>query len=285
MSYKACNEVLGKIFKDCVNSPENTNIPTPWGVVLNGTGRFAAVAATAHNLVGVAKNEKGKYKIYYGSKNAGNWFFEIWSLWKSSLVFFVYSYLYWEFAFSGLHALQTYGLLTLGAIGLLLFGGRTAFCQRHLPVGLIAGGGSFRDGMVPCFVGTATAIGCFISAYSFMNGLQLGDADAFLKKWGSGNWGEIQQAVFFGIPTIVIFSMITQAAFTVNSLRVMVDVVAKTEHYTPELYGAGERSGLISQYSRLRSVSGPAFLWSLLFLLMTISMIGWSLLINFDMKL
>jgi len=98
--YKPCNEMLEPFVDDCANRPSGEGVRVPWvdsgateRVVLNNTGRLLSYIAIMNGWFGLAVKESGKgsdfsrkYRYYYRRSMTGNWFAEIWSVWKSGLI-------------------------------------------------------------------------------------------------------------------------------------------------------------------------------------------------------
>lgn len=98
--YKSCNEMLEPFVDACANRPAGEGVRVPWvdsgateRVVLNNTGRLLSYIAIMNGWFGLAVKESGKgsnfsrkYRYYYRRSMTGNWFAEIWSVWKSGLI-------------------------------------------------------------------------------------------------------------------------------------------------------------------------------------------------------
>lgn len=91
--YKARNDLVDAVYKDCVDRPADQGVRLPWvnsgeplTEVLNGSGRLYAYIAVANGWFGLAEKISGqsrKYRYYYRRDLTGNWFAEIWSIWRS----------------------------------------------------------------------------------------------------------------------------------------------------------------------------------------------------------
>lgn len=91
IGYKPCNELADKVLNECLHGKASQSVPLPWarGRALTNTGKLNAIAAIAGNVFGVAKKGEGaraKYKCYYRRDMTGNWFAEIWGLWKTAFI-------------------------------------------------------------------------------------------------------------------------------------------------------------------------------------------------------
>lgn len=85
--YKPANDVADSVASRCMTEDVNYLVSAPWIVRggLDRSGRFAAIAAINTKAFGLAR--KGShFKFYYGRKFAGNWFAEVWSVWKSAAI-------------------------------------------------------------------------------------------------------------------------------------------------------------------------------------------------------
>lgn len=249
MSYKKCNEVLEGVFRESLSASPEAHVQAPWGVALNGVGRFAAVAAIGHGLIGVARNSKGKFKLYYGAKHAGNWLYEVWPLWKSALVFSLYAAVWFRLLNSGVHAVSLAGMVIMSVLGLIIFGGRALSCTRHYPVASIAGVHGYISGLVPSLLGLAMAVGSALAAYALTKGMKTsGTAEGFYYLGVIGNLKEIGRYFVLALPMVLLVSVIAQTTFNLFSIEAMVDAVIKRPDFNRNLYGAAGVSGLRSVY-------------------------------------
>ncbi|HHM5822266.1 TPA: hypothetical protein ACRL4E_001926 [Pseudomonas aeruginosa] len=247
MSYKSCNEVLEGVLKESLNAAPDAHVAAPWKVSLNGVGRFAAVAAIGEGMIGVAKNQSGKYKHYYGAKHAGNWLFEIWPLWKSATVFSLYAGVWFFLLQTGVIALQVPGMVVMAVLGVVLFGGRAISCRRHYPAAAIAGVNGYATGMVPSLIGLAMAVGSGLAAYAFAGGLKMGGTLEGLYYAGfTGSLMDVVRYFLFAISMVLVASYIVQAALSAFSLEALVKCVMYRPDFTHNLRGAAEVSGLRS---------------------------------------
>lgn len=92
--YKPRNDLLDQVYKDCVELPVGKGVRLPWAEsdtpALTASGRLYAYVAIANKWFGLAEKVSGEgrdakrsYRYYYRADMAGNWFAEIWSVWKS----------------------------------------------------------------------------------------------------------------------------------------------------------------------------------------------------------
>ncbi|MBU0808320.1 MAG: hypothetical protein KKD30_14730 [Gammaproteobacteria bacterium] len=98
--YKPCNELADAFVGECANRPVRQSVRLPWvdnsamhSLVMNNTGRLLSYVAIASGCFGVAVKDSGTkyqpertYRYYYRRSMTGNWFAEIWSVWKSGLL-------------------------------------------------------------------------------------------------------------------------------------------------------------------------------------------------------
>lgn len=95
--YKPRNDLLDQVYKDCVELPVGKGVRLPWAdngaPALDASGRLYAYVAIANKWFGLTEkmtgdggDAKSSYRYYYGADMAGNWFAEIWSVWKSGFL-------------------------------------------------------------------------------------------------------------------------------------------------------------------------------------------------------
>ncbi len=155
--YSPCNEELDRVYQDAMNKPADHAVSAPWmrGKSLVGLGRLGLIAA--HDAgAGLAKSGRD-YKLYYSRGFAGWWSFEVWGLAKTAFwgaLWMTVLYLVMEQYFVG-HWVSTYAsdspirvpmngsvpykTFFLGVVGLLVFGVRGLFFQRHTKIALASG--------------------------------------------------------------------------------------------------------------------------------------------------
>lgn len=92
VGYVPCNEEADALAQRAANLPAGALISAPWSKQANMTadGRMGALAAIRTGNFGVAKRVSGlgtsEYRFYYGRELTGNWFAEVWPLWKVLLI-------------------------------------------------------------------------------------------------------------------------------------------------------------------------------------------------------
>lgn len=94
--YTPCNEMADEVLKKCIDLPKGTNVRLPWidssasiTESLGNSTRLLAYVAMANGWFGVAVKKTGTkrhYRYYYRRDMTGNWFAEIWSIWKSGFI-------------------------------------------------------------------------------------------------------------------------------------------------------------------------------------------------------
>lgn len=249
MSYKACNEVLQKLYADCCSAPAEQAVRAPWGVNLNGTGRFAAVAAIENGLLGVARNSTGKYKTYYRSNFAGNWFFEMWGVWRSSFVLALFFFAVALVTRMQDAFMQQVAFAVVGLVGVGLFAGRATGFLGCFPASFCAGDRGLVRGVYPCVVGFALALSCFLAVYAIEQGAVFSRGEV----WESNEYyyGPLLIYTFWVLVGSLIVSYIADmAGFSFVSFEVMVEHVLASNNYTNTMYRAADKSGLRDIYER-----------------------------------
>ncbi len=274
MGYKACNEVLQKLYADCCSVPADQAVRTPWGVALNGTGRFAAITAIRNNYVGVANNGAGKYKLYHRAATAGNWLFEIWPLWKSSILLAVFVVMFTGVGMLGSGVAQVTALLVLGGIGLLVFGGRAVSFSGSYVAGMVAGSRSYVAGVYPSVMGLAASISCFVAIYAMGQGFEMSKPDG---------WWTVDRVVIVVIQRFFLVwvgsalasILIEACGFGVYSTEVMAEEVMTATNYNKTLLQAAEESGLRHHYEHeIPAKKGGGNILVVLFFLITLVFIA-----------
>ena len=134
--YKPRNDLVDGVYKACFELPEDKGVRLPWvdtgekmSKVLGSSERLYAYIAVANGWFGLAEkvtgeggfSEKRSYRYYYRRSLTGNWFAEIWSIWKSAFWATVLGvpYFNWMLNQPRLESSDEYGLILLVA-GLLL---------------------------------------------------------------------------------------------------------------------------------------------------------------------
>lgn len=247
MGYKACNEVLQKLYADCCTAPADQSVRAPWGVSLNGTGRFAAVAAIRNRFVGVARNSAGKYKLYHREAMSGNWLFEIWPLWKSSILLAVFATLFSRVDMLDRGFEQVAALAVLGVVGVILFGCRAICFSGSYVAGSIAGGRSYVLGVYPSVFGLAVSVSCFVTIYAMSQGFAFRQP---VEWWSVVDFSiEVSKTFFLVWAGSACASLIAEACgFGVVSVETMAEDVMDGTNNSQTLFLAANQSGLRRQY-------------------------------------
>ncbi|MDV5863632.1 hypothetical protein QM298_22685 [Pseudomonas mendocina] len=143
--YKPRNDVLEGVKDQCANLPAGQQVRLPWlhsgdAVVphLNDTGRLLAYTAIASGWFGLTERVSGRerdYRYYYRQDMTGNWFAEIWSVWKSSFwaALLIFPYFGWANRAAEGRSLDDHVgfiLLMMGALLMLFFLPRAILGQR-----------------------------------------------------------------------------------------------------------------------------------------------------------
>ncbi|MCF6783406.1 hypothetical protein [Stutzerimonas stutzeri] len=134
--YKPRNDLVDGVYNECIELPVDKAVRLPWvnsgektTKVLGASERLYAYVAVANGWFGLAErvtdkgsfNEKRSYRYYYRRSLTGNWFAEIWSIWKSAFWATVLGvpFFNWMLNQPRLESSDQYGLILLVA-GLLL---------------------------------------------------------------------------------------------------------------------------------------------------------------------
>lgn len=162
--YKPRNDLVDAVYKQCVELPAGQTVRLPWintgktlTEVLDNSGRLYAYIAVANGWFGLAEKVTGQgsaesrsYRYYYRRDLTGNWFAEIWSVWKSGFLTAVLALPFYKWATEvaagrNMGGNEHYGLLLLvSGLLLILFFLPRAILGRgtHLAsIGLVNGAG------------------------------------------------------------------------------------------------------------------------------------------------
>lgn len=205
MAYEKQHHLIEEVLQDLRHAPADWRVNIPWlpGYHWDNAGRAAATVTLSEGRLGVTKNEKGKFKFYYGQRNAGNPFCSVWSAWKSTFIVSPLMYL----VFAGWYAGKTSGIanalgMLAGALMIVLFVGRI----RTYPLGVYRAIGT--GGHAGAVWGALAA--CVIGANALWGGL-LRVLSGHLSYSGPINWPtvlfwspeEMQRGlggIIFGVP-------------------------------------------------------------------------------------
>lgn len=283
MGYVACNEKLDKVLSDCASADARSLVRIPWlsGKGLTGAGRIGVIASVSNGLIGIAVNESGRHKFFYGRGHTGNWFFEVWSIWKAAavaLVMLMLAGLLFSFS-TGL--VLGIGLLAVGVASIAAFGGRAVNLARHWAVAMAIGEAKYSAGVIPSALGMTAGIGLMVAGWMVIDGGAEFGGQASLNEWRGIGFSDavilIATKVVFGYVTIVVASMFFwKCGLEILVLRATVDVASKSGFYTENVYAAGVHSGLAVDYSA-PPLGGNGVI-SLLFIIVLGMLAGWPLL-------
>lgn len=133
--FKPRNDLVDEVYGQCVNLPANEGVRLPWvntdqkqTRVLMASDRLYAYVAMANGWFGLAEkvtgkgaNQKRTYRYYYRRSMAGNWFAEVWSVWRSAFwaTILAVPFVGWMLNPHRMEGSSEYGLILLVA-GLLL---------------------------------------------------------------------------------------------------------------------------------------------------------------------
>lgn len=282
MGYAACNEKLDKVLSDCANADAGSLVRAPWltGKGLTGAGRVGVIASVANGLIGVAVNESGRYKFFYGRDRTGSWFFEVWSIWKAAAVALVMLIVAGLFLSLGPGMVSGVGLLAVGAASVAAFGGRAVNLARHWAVASAIADVKYSAGVMPSVLGFAAGIGFIAAGAMVIGGAEIGER-ANLNEWrdlGLGlAVGLIALKGLFGYAVIIVASKFFWGyGMEIPALRAAVDVASKSKFYTSTVYAANVHGDLGAEYSAARRKGN-----GLVFLLLPVVLValaGWPLL-------
>lgn len=133
MTYENVSHELDKVAANIQVAGAEGQVVVPWAPSLAWTadGKIDTLVVHANNLLGLAKNESGKYKLYYGRKNVGKRRYEVWGAFKSTFVAgIIGAYLaLWFEAGKKVGVYNLYGLL-LALLGVYLFSGKAVYAFR-----------------------------------------------------------------------------------------------------------------------------------------------------------
>ncbi|WP_153785243.1 hypothetical protein [Pseudomonas sp. EMN2] len=128
-SYQDCTNLIDAAALAVAKSPAGA-ARMPWTTkLLGGEARVLLLLAQRYGLLGLARKGEGAkqtFKYYYSRNAVGNWFAEIWPMWKVTAWFAVLSFL----GFGCFAKKSAAGCLVVGVALLLVFGPRAAWALR-----------------------------------------------------------------------------------------------------------------------------------------------------------
>lgn len=198
MSYKPCNEVVEDAFRVCMTAPADKAVTVPWikGQTLKSLGRLSLISAASTRSLGVA-TKGGRFRIYYGQNHAGNWFFEVMSIWKAALIAapIVVGLCYGnKYVHAGLG--EAWLALVSGILALVAFAPRALYQNFHSALANVHKGFAEPSGIVSVLM-TAAGIGAVIAGYLGITGAAHG-MPLFSALISGGNWAGATLAAVAG---------------------------------------------------------------------------------------
>lgn len=181
MTYKDATHELDEVAELIRKTPAETPVRCPWapGMTWLPSGKVDVLLTQAHNLMGMTKNERGDYRLYYGRGNVGKHRYRVWGTFKSLFVAVVMGvYLGFWFEAGKKVGLYNFYSLLVALLGVYLFSGRAAFVFRENPLYHTI----LRSGHLGSLaVAALVTVGC--ASIALGSGMRL---------WETGfNWGDI----------------------------------------------------------------------------------------------
>ncbi|WP_267400413.1 hypothetical protein [Pseudomonas sp. GM_Psu_2] len=254
MSYKPCNEVVEDAFRVCMTAPADQVVVVPWikGHTLNALGRLSLISAAATRSLGVA-TKGGRFRIYYGQNHAGNWFFEVMSVWKAALIA---APIVVGLCYGNKYAHLSYGgawlALVSGLLALIAFAPRAFYQNFHSALANVHKGFAGPTGVVNVLM-TAAGIGSAIAGYSGISGggsrVPLFTAMVRGNRWEDANTqyivGQLIGDVVLAYGLVVVVGFICWGLLGVIGNKIAVSRVFELGHNSPvtqSLYHSGVAS-------------------------------------------
>lgn len=126
----ACNELIDSAASKVVADPGRA-IHLPWVPgALGAESKTLLMLAHAYGALGVASKDRfsGRvYKCYYSRESTGNWFAEVWPLWKVTLWFLIVAF----FAAGFYSERSGAGAFLVGVVAIAVFGLRAVLALKH----------------------------------------------------------------------------------------------------------------------------------------------------------
>ena len=164
--FKDCNEILDQAAQAVRINPQG-NVSLPWmGRALGVESKILVSLAQRYGAMGVASKGEGaqrKFKFYYSRASTGNWFTEVWPLWKVSAWFV--ALVFFAIAFQQMKAGA--GCFVVGVLSLLAFGPRAVAALRNSVVAGKLSGYSYARESYPMLV-AGSVIGVVMIEWAYV---------------------------------------------------------------------------------------------------------------------
>lgn len=152
--FKPCNDMLDAAAQAVRVNPQSS-VSLPWsGGSLGVESKILVSLANRYGAMGVASKGEGalrKFKFYYSRESTGNWFTEVWPMWKVS-VWFV-SLLFFAVGFYQMNTGA--GCFVVGALLLMAFGPRAVAAVRNSVIAGKLSGYNYARETLPMLVAGA----------------------------------------------------------------------------------------------------------------------------------
>lgn len=164
--FSACNEILDQAAQSVRSNPQ-APVALPWmGGPLGVESKILLCLAQRYGAMGVASKGEGaqrKYKFYYSRESTGNWFSEVWPLWKVSAWFVALVF----FAIAFMQMKVGAGCLVVGLLSLLVFGPRAVGALRNAVIAGKLSGYSYARESYPMLV-AGSVIGVVLIEWAYV---------------------------------------------------------------------------------------------------------------------
>lgn len=127
--YKARNDIVDEAAA-VIGHDASASVHLPWSGRVGAEAKTLLMLAQRYGAFGVTSKGNGagaRYKFYYSRASTGNWFAEVWPLWKVSAWMVLLAFL--GFCFFGMKSGA--GCFGVGAMLLLMFGPRAIMGYRN----------------------------------------------------------------------------------------------------------------------------------------------------------
>lgn len=152
--FRPCNEMLDHAAQSVRANPHGT-VTLPWVVGSLGVeAKILVSLAQRYGAMGVTSKGEGaqrKFKYYYSRESTGNWFTEVWPMWKVAVWFVAL-----VFFAGGFHEMKAgAGCFVVGVLSILVFGPRAVAAIRNSAVAGKLSGYSYARESFPMLVAGA----------------------------------------------------------------------------------------------------------------------------------